>query len=168
MLIAPMRWCGPIRRLEVGAKIPQATEVNIPVSHATRPSAARDESNLQTKEELLSLSNAENDRLLLSMMPEPVVEERYRLPGAEPTGARQGVSPSTRHPQIVGKFSTAVVAPAVPCRRAGRQFGRRTPWCPNAFARCTMAIGCGVTTPRQTAIHEPWKHQRRDAAHLDR
>jgi len=74
----------PIRRLEVGTRRISGGEydVNIPVTTrdeigdltATFNEMSR---NLQIKEELLNEQRRENDRLLLSLMPEPVVQ-RYR------------------------------------------------------------------------------------------
>ncbi|MDY6995764.1 MAG: adenylate/guanylate cyclase domain-containing protein [Actinomycetota bacterium] len=74
----------PIRRLEAGAEQIGAGDYDV-----TLPVKSRDEfgdltvafndmsRNLQTKERQLNEQRAENDRLLLSLMPEPVVE-RYR------------------------------------------------------------------------------------------
>ena len=83
MLIAQV-FVGPIRRLQAGAQAISAGNYDV-----TIPVTVRDEvgdltvafnemsQNLQTKEELLTEQRKENDRLLLSLMPEPVVR-RYR------------------------------------------------------------------------------------------
>ena len=83
MLIAQV-FVGPIRRLQAGARAISAGNYDV-----TIPVTVRDEvgdltmafnemsQNLQTKEELLTEQRKENDRLLLSLMPEPVVR-RYR------------------------------------------------------------------------------------------
>lgn len=139
----------PIRRLEVGTQKISAGdyEVNIPVKSRDEIgdlTAAFNEMsrNLQTKEELLNEQRKENDRLLLSMMPEPVVE-RYRL-GSRPLRRSTKMSPSclptswvsTRFPAACrvtnwSKLSTSWSASSI-----------RPPntLVSNAFARCTMAI----------------------------
>jgi class 3 adenylate cyclase len=83
MLIAKL-FVSPVRRLQAGAQ--QISSGNYDVS---MPVTTRDEigdltvafnemsRNLQVKEELLTEQRKENDRLLLSLMPEPVVQ-RYR------------------------------------------------------------------------------------------
>ncbi len=83
MLLAQV-FVRPIRRLEAGARRITRGEYNVAI-----PVEARDEigdltaafnemsRNLSIKEELLAEQRKENDRLLLSLMPEPVVQ-RYR------------------------------------------------------------------------------------------
>ena len=83
MLIA-QTFVRPIRRLQAGAQAISAGNYDV-----SMPVTSRDEigdltvafndmsRNLQTKEELLTEQRNENDRLLLSLMPEPVVR-RYR------------------------------------------------------------------------------------------
>ena len=83
MLLARL-FVRPIRRLEAGAQQISAGDYNI-----TLPVQSRDEfgdltvafndmsRNLAIKEELLAEQRRENDRLMLSLMPEPVVQ-RYR------------------------------------------------------------------------------------------
>ncbi|HET6733694.1 adenylate/guanylate cyclase domain-containing protein [Mycobacterium sp.] len=83
MLLARL-FVRPIRRLEAGAQQISAGDYNI-----TLPVQSRDEfgdltvafndmsRNLAIKEELLTEQRRENDRLMLSLMPEPVVQ-RYR------------------------------------------------------------------------------------------
>ncbi len=83
MLLARL-FVRPIRRLEAGAQQISAGDYNI-----TLPVQSRDEfgdltvafndmsRNLAIKEELLAEQRHENDRLMLSLMPEPVVQ-RYR------------------------------------------------------------------------------------------
>jgi class 3 adenylate cyclase len=83
MLIARL-FVGPVRRLQSGAQQISAGNYDV-----TMPVTTRDEigdltvafnemsRNLQIKEELLTEQRKENDRLLLSLMPEPVVQ-RYR------------------------------------------------------------------------------------------
>jgi class 3 adenylate cyclase len=83
MLIAQL-FVGPIRRLQAGAQEISAGNYDVRV-----PVTSRDEvgdltvafnemsQNLQIKDELLAEQRKENDRLLLSLMPEPVVR-RYR------------------------------------------------------------------------------------------
>jgi class 3 adenylate cyclase len=83
MLLARL-FVRPIRRLESGAQ-----QISAGVYHVTLPVHTRDEfgdltvafndmsRNLAIKEELLAEQRRENDRLLLSLMPEPVVV-RYR------------------------------------------------------------------------------------------
>jgi class 3 adenylate cyclase len=83
MLLARL-FVRPIRRLEAGAQQISAGDYNI-----TLPVQSRDEfgdltvafndmsRNLAIKEELLAEQRLENDRLMLSLMPEPVVQ-RYR------------------------------------------------------------------------------------------
>jgi class 3 adenylate cyclase len=83
MLIAQL-FVGPIRRLQAGAQ-----EISSGNYDVTIPVTSRDEigdltvafnemsRNLQIKDELLTEQRNENDRLLLSLMPEPVVR-RYR------------------------------------------------------------------------------------------
>ncbi len=83
MLIAQI-FVRPIRRLQAGAQAISAGNYDV-----SMPVTSRDEigdltvafndmsRNLQTKEELLTEQRNENDRLLLSLMPEPVVR-RYR------------------------------------------------------------------------------------------
>ncbi|HJT91613.1 MAG TPA: adenylate/guanylate cyclase domain-containing protein [Mycobacterium sp.] len=83
MLLARL-FVRPIRRLEAGAQQISAGDYNI-----TLPVRSRDEfgdltvafnemsRNLAIKEELLTEQRRENDRLMLSLMPEPVVQ-RYR------------------------------------------------------------------------------------------
>ena len=83
MLLARL-FVRPIRRLEAGAQ-----QISSGDYHVTLPVQSRDEfgdltvafndmsRNLAIKEELLTEQRRENDRLLLSLMPEPVVQ-RYR------------------------------------------------------------------------------------------
>jgi class 3 adenylate cyclase len=83
MLLARL-FVRPIRRLEIGAQKISSGDYNI-----TLPVHSRDEfgdltvafndmsRNLAIKEELLAEQRRENDRLMLSLMPEPVVQ-RYR------------------------------------------------------------------------------------------
>jgi class 3 adenylate cyclase len=83
MLLARL-FVRPIRRLEAGAQ-----RISSGDYHVTLPVQSRDEfgdltvafndmsRNLSIKEELLAEQRRENDRLLLSLMPEPVVQ-RYR------------------------------------------------------------------------------------------
>jgi class 3 adenylate cyclase len=83
MLLARL-FVRPIRRLEAGAQQISAGDYNV-----TLPVQSRDEfgdltvafnemsRNLAIKEELLAEQRRENDRLMLSLMPEPVVQ-RYR------------------------------------------------------------------------------------------
>jgi len=83
MLIARL-FVGPVRRLQAGAQKISAGDYDV-----TMPVTTRDEigdltvafnemsRNLQIKEDLLTEQRKENDRLLLSLMPEPVVQ-RYR------------------------------------------------------------------------------------------
>jgi class 3 adenylate cyclase len=83
MLLARL-FVRPIRRLEAGARQITSGEYGV-----TLPVASRDEfgdltvafndmsRNLSIKEDLLNEQRQENDRLLLSMMPEPVIQ-RYR------------------------------------------------------------------------------------------
>lgn len=83
MLLARL-FVRPIRRLEAGAQQISAGDYNV-----TLPVRSRDEfgdltvafnemsRNLAIKEELLTEQRRENDRLMLSLMPEPVVQ-RYR------------------------------------------------------------------------------------------
>jgi class 3 adenylate cyclase len=83
MLLARL-FARPIRRLEAGAQ-----QISSGDYHVTLPVRSRDEfgdltvafndmsRNLAIKEELLTEQRRENDRLLLSLMPEPVVQ-RYR------------------------------------------------------------------------------------------
>ena len=83
MLLARL-FVRPIRRLEAGAQQISSGDYNV-----TLPVQSRDEfgdltvafndmsRNLAIKEELLAEQRRENDRLLLSLMPEPVVQ-RYR------------------------------------------------------------------------------------------
>jgi len=83
MLLARL-FVRPIRRLEAGAQ-----QISSGDYHVTLPVQSRDEfgdltvafnemsRNLAIKEELLAEQRRENDRLLLSLMPEPVVQ-RYR------------------------------------------------------------------------------------------
>ncbi|MCZ8381033.1 HAMP domain-containing protein [Mycobacterium sp. CPCC 205372] len=83
MLLARL-FVRPIRRLEAGAQ-----QISSGDYHVTLPVRTRDEfgdltiafndmsRNLAIKEELLAEQRRENDRLLLSLMPEPVVQ-RYR------------------------------------------------------------------------------------------
>ncbi|HEX2283621.1 MAG TPA: adenylate/guanylate cyclase domain-containing protein [Mycobacterium sp.] len=83
MLLARL-FVRPIRRLEAGAQ-----QISSGDYHVTLPVQSRDEfgdltvafndmsRNLMIKEELLAEQRRENDRLLLSLMPEPVVQ-RYR------------------------------------------------------------------------------------------
>ncbi len=83
MLIARL-FVGPVRRLQAGAQKISAGNYDL-----TMPVTTRDEigdltvafnemsRNLQIKEDLLTEQRKENDRLLLSLMPEPVVQ-RYR------------------------------------------------------------------------------------------
>jgi class 3 adenylate cyclase len=83
MLIARL-FVGPIRRLQTGAQEISAGNYDVTIPVTTRDevgdlTAAFNEMsrNLQIKEELLTEQRKENDRLLLSLMPEPVVR-RYR------------------------------------------------------------------------------------------
>jgi class 3 adenylate cyclase len=83
MLLARL-FVRPIRRLEAGAQ-----QISAGDYHVTLPVQSRDEfgdltvafndmsRNLKIKEDLLAEQRRENDRLLLSLMPEPVVQ-RYR------------------------------------------------------------------------------------------
>jgi class 3 adenylate cyclase len=83
MLVAQM-FVRPLRRLQTGAQ-----EISAGNYHVTIPVTSRDEigeltatfnemsRNLEIKEDLLTEQRNENDRLLLSLMPEPVVQ-RYR------------------------------------------------------------------------------------------
>jgi class 3 adenylate cyclase len=83
MLLARL-FVRPIRRLEAGAQ-----QISAGDYHVTLPVQSKDEfgdltvafnemsRNLAIKEELLTEQRRENDRLLLSLMPEPVVQ-RYR------------------------------------------------------------------------------------------
>jgi class 3 adenylate cyclase len=83
MLLARL-FVRPIRRLEAGAQQISAGDYNVTLPVRTRDEfgdltvAFNDMSrNLAIKEELLAEQRRENDRLLLSLMPEPVVQ-RYR------------------------------------------------------------------------------------------
>jgi class 3 adenylate cyclase len=83
MLIAQL-FVGPIRRLQAGAQKISAGNYDVTIPVTTRDeigdlTAAFNEMsrNLQIKEELLTEQRKENDRLLLSLMPEPVAR-RYR------------------------------------------------------------------------------------------
>jgi class 3 adenylate cyclase len=83
MLIA-QRFVGPIRRLRAGAEEISAGHYNMSIPVTTNDeigdlTAAFNEMsrNLEIKEGLLTEQRKENDRLLLSLMPEPVVQ-RYR------------------------------------------------------------------------------------------
>jgi class 3 adenylate cyclase len=83
MLIA-QRFVGPIRRLRAGAEEISAGHYDVSIPVTTHDeigslTAAFNEMsrNLQIKEGLLTEQRKENDRLLLSLMPEPVVQ-RYR------------------------------------------------------------------------------------------
>jgi class 3 adenylate cyclase len=83
MLIARL-FVGPVRRLQAGAQEITAGNYDITIPVTTRDevgdlTVAFNEMsrNLQIKEELLNEQRKENDRLLLSLMPEPVVR-RYR------------------------------------------------------------------------------------------
>jgi len=83
MLIARL-FVGPVRRLQAGAQAISAGNYDVTIPVTTRDeigdlTAAFNEMsrNLQIKEELLTEQRKENDRLLLSLMPEPVVR-RYR------------------------------------------------------------------------------------------
>jgi class 3 adenylate cyclase len=83
MLLAQI-FMGPIRRLQAGAREISAGNYDITIPVTTRDevgdlTAAFNEMsrNLAIKEELLTEQRNENDRLLLSLMPEPVVR-RYR------------------------------------------------------------------------------------------
>jgi class 3 adenylate cyclase len=83
MLIARV-FVGPVRRLQGGAQEISAGNYDISIPVTTRDeigdlTVAFNEMgrNLQIKEELLTEQRKENDRLLLSLMPEPVVQ-RYR------------------------------------------------------------------------------------------
>ncbi|WP_293054163.1 adenylate/guanylate cyclase domain-containing protein [Mycobacterium sp.] len=75
---------GPIRRLEAGTRRISGGEYNVNIPVTSRDeigdlTAAFNEMSrtLQIKDELLNEQRRENDRLLLSLMPEPVVQ-RYR------------------------------------------------------------------------------------------
>jgi class 3 adenylate cyclase len=83
MLIARL-FVGPVRRLQNGAQEISAGNYDVTIPVTTRDeigdlTVAFNEMsrNLQIKEELLTEQRKENDRLLLSLMPEPVVQ-RYR------------------------------------------------------------------------------------------
>jgi len=83
MLIARL-FVGPVRRLQAGAQEISAGNYDVSIPVTTRDevgdlTVAFNEMsrNLQIKEELLTEQRRENDRLLLSLMPEPVVR-RYR------------------------------------------------------------------------------------------
>jgi class 3 adenylate cyclase len=83
MLIARL-FVGPVRRLQNGAQEISAGNYDVTIPVTTRDeigdlTVAFNEMsrNLQVKEELLTEQRKENDRLLLSLMPEPVVR-RYR------------------------------------------------------------------------------------------
>jgi len=83
MLIARL-FVGPVRRLQAGAREISAGNYDVAIPVTTRDevgdlTVAFNEMsrNLQIKEELLTEQRNENDRLLLSLMPEPVVR-RYR------------------------------------------------------------------------------------------
>jgi class 3 adenylate cyclase len=83
MLIARL-FVGPVRRLQSGAQEISAGNYDVTIPVTTRDeigdlTVAFNEMsrNLQIKEELLTEQRKENDRLLLSLMPEPVVQ-RYR------------------------------------------------------------------------------------------
>lgn len=105
MLLAQL-FVRPIRRLEEGTRKISAGDYDITV-----PVTSRDEigdltkafnemsRNLQIKEELLDEQRRENDRLLLSLMPEAVVQ-RYR--GGEQTIAEEHQDVSVIFADIVG------------------------------------------------------------------
>jgi class 3 adenylate cyclase len=83
MLIARL-FVGPVRRLQAGAQKISAGNYDVTIPVTTRDeigdlTVAFNEMsrNLQIKEDLLTEQREENDRLLLSLMPEPVVQ-RYR------------------------------------------------------------------------------------------
>jgi class 3 adenylate cyclase len=83
MLIARL-FIGPLRRLQAGAQAISAGNYDLAIPVTTRDevgdlTVAFNEMsrNLQIKEQLLTEQRKENDRLLLSLMPEPVVQ-RYR------------------------------------------------------------------------------------------
>ncbi|HZU49838.1 MAG TPA: adenylate/guanylate cyclase domain-containing protein [Mycobacterium sp.] len=105
MLLAQL-FVRPIRRLEEGTRKISAGDYDVTV-----PATSRDEigdltkafnemsRNLQIKEELLKEQRRENDRLLLSLMPEPVAQ-RYR--GGEQTIAEEHQDVSVIFADIVG------------------------------------------------------------------
>ncbi|BBY04826.1 adenylate/guanylate cyclase domain-containing protein [Mycobacterium noviomagense] len=113
MLLAQL-FVRPIRRLEEGTRKISAGDYDVTV-----PATSRDEigdltkafnemsRNLQIKEELLKEQRKENDRLLLSLMPEPVAQ-RYR--GGEQTIAEEHQDVSVIFADIVGfdEFSNDV------------------------------------------------------------
>jgi class 3 adenylate cyclase len=105
MLLAQL-FVRPIRRLEEGTRKISAGDYDVTV-----PATSRDEigdltkafnemsRNLQIKEALLKEQRRENDRLLLSLMPEPVAQ-RYR--GGEQTIAEEHQDVSVIFADIVG------------------------------------------------------------------
>ncbi|CKR26475.1 adenylate/guanylate cyclase domain-containing protein [Mycobacterium tuberculosis] len=149
----------PIRRLEVGTQKISAGdyEVNIPVKSRDEIgdlTAAFNEMsrNLQTKEELLNEQRKENDRLLLSMMPEPVVE-RYRL--GEQTIAQE-------HQDVTVLFADILGVDEISSGLSGNELVKIVDELVRQFDSAAEHLGverirtlhngylagCGVTTPR--------------------
>jgi class 3 adenylate cyclase len=97
MLIARL-FVGPVRRLQAGAQKISAGNYDVAIPVTTRDeigdlTVAFNEMsrNLQIKEDLLTEQRKENDRLLLSLMPEPVVQ-RYREGEQTISQEHQGVA----------------------------------------------------------------------------
>ncbi len=105
-VIAARAFVRPIRRLEAGAKKISAGEYDVcipvtPKGEIGDVAAAFNEMgrNLQTKERLLDEQREENERLLQSLMPEPVVE-RYRQ--GEQTVATEHQDLTVIYAELVG------------------------------------------------------------------
>jgi class 3 adenylate cyclase len=163
MLIA-QRSVGPIRRLEEGTrKISSGDyDINIPVSSRDEISdltAAFNEMsrNLGIKDELLSEQRSENDRLLLSLMPESVVQ-RYR--DGETTIAEKHQDVAIIYADIVGLDEISNVLPEDEVVGTVNELVRQ-------FDAAAETLGverirtfhngylasCGVVTPRLDSIH---------------
>ncbi len=154
----------PIRRLEAGAqKISSGDyDVNIPVTSrdeiGTLTAAFNEMSrNLEIKEELLNEQRRENDRMLLSLMPEPVVQ-RYRE--GEHTIAQE-------HQDVTVIFADIVGLDQISDDASGDELVEIVDDLFREFDSAAESLGverirtlhnwylasCGVTTPRLDNIH---------------
>jgi class 3 adenylate cyclase len=154
----------PIRRLEAGTR-----KISSGDYHITIPVTSRDEigdltmafnemsRNLEIKEELLNEQRRENDRLLLSLMPEPVVQ-RYRE--GEETIAQE-------HRDVTVIFADIVGLDEISDRVSGDELVGIVDELFRQFDSAAESLGverirtfhngylasCGVTTPRLDNIH---------------
>lgn len=163
-MLAAQLFVRPIRRLEAGTRKISSGDYEV-----TIPATSHDEigdltaafnemsRSLQIKEELLNEQRRENDRLLLSLMPEPVVQ-RYRE--GEQTIVEE-------HQDVTVIFADIVGFDEVSNELSGEEFVRSVDALLREFDSAAESLGvervrtfhngylasCGVNTPRLDNVH---------------